>query len=44
MKGARIIGWVGFAVLLALHLDFWRPQRATLYFGWCPEELAWRLG
>lgn len=37
------IGWVGFAVLLGLHLDFWRPQRAELYLGWMPEELAFRL-
>ena len=29
--------------LLGLHLDFWRPQRAILYGGWMPEELAYRL-
>lgn len=29
--------------LVALHLDFWRVQRVELYFGWLPEELAWRL-
>jgi hypothetical protein len=41
---SRWVGWVGFLALLALHLDFWRPQRAVLYFGWVPEELLWRLG
>lgn len=30
--------------LLATHLDFWRPQRAVLWWGWLPEELFWRLG
>ena len=30
-------------VLVALHLDFWRPQRPRSWFGWLPEELAWRL-
>jgi hypothetical protein len=38
------IGWGGFLVLLALHLDFWRPQRVRIYFGWVPEELLWRIG
>ncbi|MFT5050771.1 MAG: hypothetical protein ACI8QZ_002174 [Chlamydiales bacterium] len=33
-----------FALLLvATHLDFWRPQRPLLVFGWLPEELLWRL-
>jgi hypothetical protein len=32
-----------FVVLALLHLDFWRPQRAELLFGWLPEELAYRL-
>ena len=40
----RAIAWGGFVLLLVLHHDFWRPQRAVLYFGWLPEELAWRLG
>lgn len=35
---------IGFLVLLALHLDFWRPQSARLLFGWLPEELAYRIG
>lgn len=26
-----------------LHLDWWRPQRETLWFGWLPEELLYRL-
>ena len=34
---------VGFVVLVLLHLDFWRPQRARLLFGWLPEELAYRV-
>ena len=40
----RWIAWVGFVVLMGLHLDFWRPQRAILYLGWIPEEIAYRLG
>jgi len=43
MRTRRVIAWAGFLVLLALHLDFWRPQRAVLWFGWVPEELLWRL-
>lgn len=30
-------------LLLVLHLDFWRPQRDVIWFGWMPEELVWRL-
>jgi hypothetical protein len=32
-----------FGLLLATHLDAWRPQREVLWLGWLPEELAWRL-
>lgn len=42
----RTTTWIaicGFVVLIVLHLDFWRPQRDTLLFGWLPEELAYRL-
>ncbi|MEM7481059.1 MAG: hypothetical protein AAF481_07770 [Acidobacteriota bacterium] len=39
----RTLAWAGLAALLILHLDFWRPQRPVLYFGWLPEEMAWRL-
>lgn len=39
----RFIAWAGFILLIVLHLDFWRPQRAVLYFGWLPEDLAYRL-
>ena len=39
----RLIAWIGLAALFALHLDFWRPQRPLLYFGWLPEEMAYRL-
>lgn len=39
----RLIAWAGLILLLVLHLDFWRPQRAVLYFGWLPEDMAWRL-
>jgi hypothetical protein len=39
----RWIGWGGFALLLVLHLDFWRPQRVEIWFGWVPEELLYRL-
>lgn len=37
------IAWIGLAALLILHLDFWRPQRPILYFGWLPEDMAYRL-
>lgn len=39
---SRWIAWIGLAVLVALHLDFWRPQRDVLYFGWLPEDMAYR--
>lgn len=37
------VAWVGFVALVLLHLDFWRPSRPVLYFGWLPEEMAYRL-
>lgn len=40
----RWVAWGGLALLLVLHLDFWRGPRPGLLFGWCPEELAYRLG
>jgi hypothetical protein len=42
-RTANALAWVGALALVALHLDFWRPQRVVLYFGWLPEELAYRL-
>ncbi len=41
----RPVAWAvaGVLALLLLHLDFWRPARTTLWFGWLPEELLWRL-
>jgi hypothetical protein len=39
----RWIAGSGFLFLIALHLDFWRPQRVVLYLGWIPEELVYRL-
>ncbi len=39
----RLIAWVGLLVLLVLHVDFWRSARPDLYFGWLPEELAYRM-
>ena len=39
----RIVAWAGFLLLIFLHLDFWREQSPTLYLGWLPEELAYRL-
>ena len=41
---ARRISTIGFVALVLLHLDFWRPQRSRLLFGWLPEELAYRVG
>ena len=40
----RVIAWAGGLALLLLHFDFWRPQRAVLWFGAVPEELGWRIG
>lgn len=37
-------GWLGFALLAFLHVDFWRSSPPTLHFGWVPEELLYRLG
>ena len=42
-RTTHALALLGAAALLALHLDTWRPQRAHLWFGWMPEELAWRL-
>lgn len=39
----RLVAWVGFLLLLALHLDSWRAPSERLWFGWVPAELAWRL-
>ena len=44
MSGRIALAWVLGLVLVALHLDFWRPKRNVLWFGFLPEELAWRLG
>ncbi len=41
--GTTLLAWVGFLLLLVLHLDSWRAQRDVIYFGWMPEELAYRL-
>jgi len=38
-----IAAWAGFLLLLVLHVDSWRTQRPHLWFGWIPDELAWRL-
>ena len=43
-RTALRIAAVAFTLLLLLHLDFWRPQRPHLWFGWLPEELAFRIG
>ena len=39
----RLLAWLGFGALMVLHHDFWRAQEATLYFGWLPEDLVYRL-
>lgn len=39
----RLLSAAAFALLIATHLDVWRPQREVLWFGWLPEELGWRL-
>jgi hypothetical protein len=44
VRGERTLAWVCGLILLALHLDFWRPKRAVLMFDWLPEELLYRLG
>jgi len=42
-RGARVLAWIGGLVLVALHLDAWRPRRAAVHLGWIPEELLYRL-
>ena len=42
-KQDKVLAWTGLLVLLLFHIDFWRPQRPNLYFGWLPEEMAYRL-
>ncbi len=37
------IAWAGGLILVALHLDFWRPQRVEVHLGWIPEELLYRV-
>jgi hypothetical protein len=38
------LAWIGAALLLALHLDFWRERSTDLLFDWLPTELAYRIG
>jgi hypothetical protein len=40
---SKVAAWAGLALLIVTHLDFWRPQRPELYFGWMPEDLVYRL-
>lgn len=42
-RTSQISAILGFVALVSLHLDFWRPQRSVLWFGWLPEELAYRI-
>jgi len=37
------LAWLGFIVLMVLHIDFWRTASDTLYFGWMPETMAYRV-
>ena len=39
----KVVAGAGLVVMLVLHVDFWRPQSATLYAGWIPAEIAYRL-
>lgn len=43
MRRRALVATVLGLALVALHLDSWRPQRAVIWLGWCPEELLWRL-
>ena len=42
-RAHRLLATLLAALLVALHLDFWRTQRPNLWLGWLPEELLWRL-
>ena len=42
-KHAIRLAWIGGAVLVLLHLDFWRSPRPEPWFGWLPDELAYRV-
>lgn len=39
----RVIAWAGFGLLIALHLDLWRPRLGGLVVAGLPEEIVWRL-
>ncbi|KAA3611578.1 MAG: hypothetical protein DWQ01_05675 [Planctomycetota bacterium] len=44
-KRERKLAWLAFGGLLALHLDFWRPNREVFEF-WIPglpQDFAYRL-
>ncbi len=43
MRRSHTIALLWCLALVVLHLDFWRPVRDVRYFGWLPEELAYRL-
>jgi hypothetical protein len=43
MSAKGLVAWLGGVLLILLHLDFWRPQRPRLYFGFLPEEMAYRI-
>ena len=43
-RPVRAVAWIGFVALVVLHLDFWRTRGSGIWFGWMPEDLAWRLG
>lgn len=42
-RAAQRLSLLCLAGLVATHLDAWRLQRDVVWFGWLPEELAWRL-
>ena len=42
-KTRGALALAGFAALMLLHLDLWRPLPPGPYFGWMPEELLFRL-
>ncbi len=39
----RVLAWAGLILLLVLHLNVWHPRGGEFYFGWMPEELAFRV-
>lgn len=39
----KALAWILGLLLLGLHFDFWRARDVSIWFGWLPGELLYRL-